>query len=147
MTALLSLRYADWANFIDPELLEELIRDSGGDLRDYLRAIKVVLLEKEANPGASKSDLLDIVRGQISPPRKVPSAHIAWMARLERSHEAEIDAIVDGTLFNTYLATKHILAYLNGTTWYSVHPLLRDWILARPEAQLVTPPSTPATGV
>ena len=147
MTALLSLRYADWANFIAPDLLEELIRDCGGDLRDYLRAIKVVLLEKEANPGASKSDLLDIVRGQISPPRKVPSAHIAWMARLERSHEAEIDAIVDGTLFNTYLATKHILAYLNGTTWYSVHPLLRDWILARPEAQLVTPPSTPATGV
>jgi hypothetical protein len=135
MTELVNLRYAQWQQFITPDLLDALIRDCGGDLRDYLRAIKVVLLEREANPEASKDELLDVVRGQISPPRLVPSAHIGWMARLERSHEPEIDDKVDATVFHRYLATKHILAYLNGTEWYAIHPLLRDWVLARPEAQ------------
>lgn len=142
MTELVNLRYAQWRQFISPELLDELIRDCGGDLRDYLRAIKVVLLEREANPEATKEELLDIVRGQISPPRLVPSAHIGWMARLERSHEPEIDDKVDATVFHRYLATKHILAYLNGTEWYAIHPLLRDWVLARPEAQ--APASLPS---
>ena len=135
MTALIDLRYAQWNQFIAPGLLSELIRDCGGDLRDYLRAIKVVLLEREANPEATQPELLDIVRGQISPPRLVPSAHIGWMARLERSHEPEIDDKVDASVFHRYLATKHILAYLNGDAWYAIHPLLREWVLARPEAQ------------
>ena len=140
MEALVGRRYTDWNNFIDPDLLAELIRDCGGDLRDYLRAIKVVLLELEANPKTSRDDLLDVVRGQISPPKLVPSAHIAWMARLERSHEPELDDKIDNAVFQRYLATKHILAYLNGDAWYAIHPLLRDWVLARPEAQ---PPAVP----
>ena len=136
MTTLVANRFAGWAQFIAPDLLEKLVRDSGGDLRDYLRAIKVVLLERESNPDARQEELLDLVRGQISPPRQVPSAHLAWMAKLERSHEAELDDQVNATVFNGYLQTKHVLAYLNGTTWYAIHPLLRDWVLARPEAQL-----------
>lgn len=141
MTALVANRYAGWQSFVSPELLRTLIRDCGGDLRDYLRAIKVVLLEREGNANASSEELLDLVRGQISPPRQVPSQHLAWMAKLERSHEAELNEQINATLFNGYLQTKHVLAYLNGTTWYAIHPLLRDWVLARPEAQ------TPAAGV
>lgn len=144
MTALLKRRYAKWANFISPDLLHTLISDCGGDLRDYLRAIKVVLLEKEANTAIDDTELLKLVRGQISPPRKVPSAHIGWMARLERSHEAELDDTVNASVFNTYLSTKHILAYLNGTTWYAIHPLLRDWVLGRPEAMEPAVPPLPA---
>lgn len=143
MTALVALRYPEWRNFIPADLLSDLIRDCGGDLRDYLRAIKVVLLELEASPNASTDELLDVVRSQISPPKLVPSAHIAWMARLERSHEPELDDKVDSALFQRYLATKHILAYLNGDAWYAVHPLLRDWVLARPEAQPPAVPSAP----
>ncbi len=109
-------------------------------MRDYLRAIKVVLLELEANPQTSRDDLLDVVRGQISPPKLVPSAHIAWMARLERSHEPELDDKIDNAVFQRYLATKHILAYLSGDAWYAIHPLLRGWVLGRPEAQ---PPIVP----
>lgn len=139
MTKLIDLRYAQWQQFIAPSLLSELIRDCGGDLRDYLRAIKVILLECEANPEATQEELLDVVRGQISPPRLVPSAHIGWMARLERSHEPEIDDKVDASVFHRYLATKHILAYLNGTEWYAIHPLLREWVMARPEAQATAP--------
>lgn len=135
MTELVTLRYADWQNFIAPDLLAELIRDCGGDLRDYLRAIKVVLLEQEADPDTSRASLLDLVRSQISPPRLVPSDHIGWMARLERSHDPELDHKVDNAVFQRYLATKHILAYLNGDAWYAIHPLLRDWVMARPEAQ------------
>lgn len=139
MTTLVANRYAGWQNFVSSELLHTLIRDCGGDLRDYLRAIKVVLLELEANPqattGDQRADLLDLVRGQISPPRQVPSQHLAWMAKLERSHEAELNEQINATVFNGYLQTKHVLAYLNGTTWYAIHPLLRDWVLARPEAQ------------
>ena len=58
------------------------------------------------------------------------------MARLERSHDSEVDDKVDSVVFQRYLATKHILAYLNGDAWYAIHPLLRDWVMARPEAQI-----------
>jgi hypothetical protein len=136
MSELVTLRYPGWQNFIAPDLLAELIRDCGGDLRDYLRAIKVVLLEQEADPDTPRASLLDLVRSQISPPRLVPSDHIGWMARLERSHDPELDGKVDNAVFQRYLATKHILAYLNGDAWYAIHPLLRDWVMARPEAQL-----------
>jgi len=142
MTAMIGLRYANWAQFIPQTLLEQLIRDCGGDLRDYLRAIKVVLLEKEAEPDACEEALLSVVRSQISPPKTVPAGDIAWMARLERSHDPELDEKISNRVFQRYLATKHVLAYLNGDAWYSVHPLLRDWIMARPEAQL--PPADDA---
>lgn len=135
MTELLTLRYAKWCDFIPSDLLTKLIRDSGGDLRDYLRAVKLVLLEKEAVADVNETELLEFVRNQISPPKTLRGDHIAWLATLERSHEAVFDDKVDRTQFNTYLSTKHILAYLNGTTWYALHPLLREWLLNRPEAQ------------
>lgn len=146
MTAMLTARYACWRNFFASEFLEEIIRDCGGDLRDYLRAIKVVLLEKEADELASTEELLSVVRSQISPPKLVPIADIAWMARLERSHDPELDHKVDNIVFQRYLATKHILAYLNGDAWYAIHPLLREWVMARPEAKLPVPKpdATPA---
>lgn len=137
MTAMLSARYPAWSNFIAPQFLEELIRDCGGDLRDYLRAVKVVLLEKEAAADATREELLDVVRSQIGPPKFVPAADIAWMARLERSHDPELDDKVNALVFQRYLATKHILAYLNGDAWYAIHPLLRDWVMGRPEANLI----------
>lgn len=141
MKNLVALRYAKWQDFIAVEVLEALIRDCGGDLRDFLRAIKVVLLEKEANPAASSEELLEVARGQISPPKFVPNTHLAWMARLEASHEAELDEVVDGALFQRYLSTKHVLAYLNGDAWYAVHPLLRQWVLERARAAV---PAAPA---
>lgn len=140
MTQLLALRYAAWPQFFTQAFLERLIHDSGGDLRDYLRAIKVVLLEMEAEPEASEDELLSVVHSQISPPKLVPTADIAWMARLERSHDPELDDKVNSVAFQRYLATKHVLAYLNGDAWYAIHPLLRDWVMARPEAQ-PTPPA------
>jgi hypothetical protein len=135
MTSLLELRYPGWEKFFSRDFLQRLIHDCGGDLRDYLRAIKVVLLEMEAEPDAAEDDLLSAARSQISPPRLIPTNDIAWMARLERSHDPELDEKVTSVAFQRYLATKHILAYLNGDAWYAIHPLLREWVMARPEAQ------------
>jgi len=137
MTALLSARYADWEKFISTDCLQQIIHDCGGDLRDYLRAIKVILLEKEAEDTLDDDQLLSVVRSQIAPPKMIPTGHIAWMARLERSHDPELDDNIDNLVFQRYLATKHVLAYLNGDAWYAIHPLLRDWVLSRPEAQLL----------
>ena len=58
------------------------------------------------------------------------------MARLEKSHESELDDKIDNLTFQRYLTTKHVLAYLNGDPWYAIHPLLREWVLGRAEAQL-----------
>ncbi len=141
MKILVARRYAEWQMFIAVDVLEALIRDCGGDLRDFLRAIKVVLLEKEVNSDASIAELLEVARGQICPPKLVPNTHVAWMARVEASHEAELDDVVDSALFQRYLGTKHVLAYLNGDAWYAVHPLLRQWVLERARAVV---PAAPA---
>ena len=110
--------------------LQRLILNTGGDLRELLRAIRVAINEDiEALPVTDEmvSQALDSVR----PPKAIPAEHVAWMARLEASHEPELADKIDARVLQRYLSTKHVLVYLNGEDWYAVHPLLRQWVLER----------------
>ena len=77
---------------------------------------------------------VDYALSHVSPNRNIVAEHVQWLARLETSHEAELGGDIDGKVLQRYLATKHVLAYLNGETWYAVHPMLRDWVLQRAAA-------------
>ena len=100
------------------------------DLRELLRAIRVAINEDIVAlpvPDAAVEQALASVR----PPKTIPAEHVAWMARLEASHECELGGAIDARVLQRYLSTKHVLVYLNGEPWYAVHPLLRSWVAER----------------
>lgn len=123
-------RFPRWREVLTEAQLRCIAIDTGGDLRDLMRAIRIALTDDiETLPvdDAAVQYALD----QIAPPRTIVNEHVSWMARLDRSHEAELSGAIDGRVLQRYLASKHVLAYLNGQSWYAVHPLLRDWVRER----------------
>jgi len=130
VTELIERRFADWRQVFTPGQLQRLILNTGGDLRELLRAIRVAInedIEALPVPEAAIEQALSSVR----PPKTIPAEHLAWMARLEDSHEPELGDKIDARVLQRYLSTKHVLVYLNGEPWYAVHPLLRTWVAER----------------
>ncbi len=133
LTQLLAARFPKWDQILTPAQLRTLIRASGGDLRDFFRALYHVSLADTQTLPVDDAAIAQAI-SQITPPRAIPIEHIRWMAKLEASHEEELaegEGGANSQLLHRYLNSKHVFAYLNGTTWYAVHPLLRDWILEK----------------
>lgn len=130
MVALVKARFARCNEVFSDEQLQRMAADSGGDLRDFLRAIQVVLADDiETLP--VPDEFVSYALGKICPPKTIPVEHQAWLARLDASHEPELSADISALTLQQYLASKHVLVYLNGSAWYAVHPLLRQWMQQR----------------
>lgn len=127
---LVERRFPDWGQVFTVDQLQRLILDTGGDLRELLRAIRVAINEDiEALP--VKDEVVSQALDSVRPPKAIPAEHVAWMARLQATHEPELSDKIDARVLQRYLSTKHVLAYLNGEAWYAVHPLLRDWVVSK----------------
>ena len=130
VTDLVARRFPAWTQVFSATQLQSLIVNTGGDLRELLRAIRVAINEDiEALPVSDA--VVDFALASVRPPKSIPGEHVAWMARLEASHEPELGGGIDARVLQRYLSTKHVLVYLNGEPWYAVHPLLRDWVAER----------------
>ncbi|MDI9334778.1 MAG: hypothetical protein QM533_10420 [Cytophagales bacterium] len=131
MRKFMTVRFERWAEVFTEKQLDKLILGSGGDLRDFLRAVShASLADTQTLPLPDKE--IDEALSKIKPPyESIHSSHIEWLKSVESSHEATPSDTVSAVEMFQYLASKHILTYLNGETWYSVHPLLRDWVLAK----------------
>ena len=144
---LVALRFPEWNRVFTEVQLKRLALQTGGDLRDFLRAIRVAITDDiETLPLADSA--VDYALTQVSPSKAIPAEHVLWLARVEASHEPELTSTVDGKLLQRYLSTKHVLVYLNGDAWYGVHPLLREWVLQRQAAaaaQARQAPQSPAS--
>lgn len=133
MLNLVKARFPRAFDVFTPEQLRRMAMQSGGDLRDFLRSITVALSDDiEQLPVAD--DVVNYALQRICPPKTIPNEHIAWLARLDASHEPELSKDINSLILQQYLTSKHILVYLNGQTWYAVHPLLRDWVKQRTAA-------------
>lgn len=126
-----------------PVQVRRLASYTGGDLRDFLRAIRVALSDDiDALPVQDAT--VDYALGHITPSRAIPVEHVKWLASLDSSHEAELAGDINATLLQRYLASKHVLAYLNGDTWYAVHPMLQSWVRQRAASAAVAATTAPA---
>lgn len=121
-------RCPDWINFITQSDLRQLITDSGGDLRDLMRALQNYFVSLAGSARQNSAEHLEFARNQIRPTLVIPIEHMKWMELINRTHRAEVNSEVDSLLLEKYLNTKHILAYLNGETWYGINPLIINQI-------------------
>ncbi len=128
VVAMVSLRCPDWQEFIKEADLRQLITDSGGDLRDLMRALQNCFISLTDESPQASVETLAFARSQIRPTVVIPIEDMMWMERISRTHRPEVSATQSALILEKYLNTKHILAYLNGETWYGIHPLIREQI-------------------
>jgi hypothetical protein len=129
--AMLTKRCPDWQAFFDLNDVRRWALDCGGDLRDFLRGLQICLTALSDTQPKATAVQWGLARSQIKPNMAIERAHIQWMARIDASHGAELDDQINALVLERYLSTKHVLAYLNGDTWYGLHPLIRDAVLAQ----------------
>jgi GTPase SAR1 family protein len=127
---LIARRFPGWLQVLTEKQLRTLALHTGGDLRDLLRAIRIVLTDDIETLPVTDA-MVEYALKQVTPSKAIPAEHIGWLARLDSSHEPELSEKIDGRLLQRYLTTKHVLVYLNGDQWYAVHPMLHDWVRER----------------
>lgn len=131
MKELLTKRFESWPQFFTNTQIEEIVQKTGGDLRDFLRALRSALLTDRNKTSLEISDTaVQTALNDLSPSLTIPSEHVEWLVRVDSSHQAELGEAITASVLDRYLASKHVLAYRNGGTWYALHPLIQDEIKA-----------------
>lgn len=129
LVSIIDKRYPHWQDFFSREQLLRLAQNSGGDLRDFFRMLRLAVTRApEASlplPDMILGDAEDAVRGDMLPIAKDDGA---WLARVTDSHRAELESLGELHDFARLQQGKYLLHYRNGEDWYDVHPLLRDEI-------------------
>lgn len=140
MLKLVKARFDRCTEVFSDTQLRRLAMQCGGDLRDFLRSIRVVLSDDISSLPVT-DEMVEYALLQIAPPKAIPNEYVVWLARLEASHEPELSGKISPLTLQQYLTSKHVLAYLNGSAWYAVHPMLRDWVKSRATALSAKTPS------
>lgn len=139
---LLQMRYPQWDVFFTEMQVNSLIENTGGDIRDYLRALQLCLLNLSAAQPRVTQAHIDAAFDRIRPSMDIPEQEKIWLAQVSQTHDSCLSEHIDVYTLESYIKTKHVLAYMNGETWYGVHPLIRDRL---PQPSVPSPnPSAPA---
>jgi hypothetical protein len=131
-------RFPRWRDFFTEAQLERLAQHSGGDLRDYLRMMRLAVARLLQSgqlpvPAALITDAENAVRGDMLP---IADDDRDWLRKIMASHKPELpslDALPD---FARLQEGKYLLHYRNGEDWYDVHPLLRAEVNSSGNEQL-----------
>ncbi len=128
LRTVIAKRYPDWKKIFEPAALDELALNSGGDLREFFRLIRLCLpsvrddaqlpLNVEAIKQANNA-----ARGEMLP---IPEDHLGWLKRISQTHDTCLEKDADLPTLAHFLDNRLVLNYRNGSDWYDVHPLLRD---------------------
>jgi DNA polymerase III delta prime subunit len=127
MREVVEKRFSQWRDFFTEEQLARLAQHSGGDLRDYLRMLRLAVARLLQSgqlpvPDALITDAEDAVRGDMLP---IADNDRAWLNKIMASHKAEVPSLDSLPDFARLQEGKYLLHYRNGENWYDVHPLLR----------------------
>lgn len=124
-------RFGQWKSVFTKQGLNRLAQNSGGDLRDFFRLIKLCLT-RAASPSVSLpvdetviAHAESLVRNDMLP---IAEDDKAWLKRITQTFESAHKSIDKLPTLARYFEGKLVLNYRNGEDWYDVHPLLRDMI-------------------
>ena len=126
---IIDVRYSNWGEVITRAHLQRLALNSGGDIRDFFRLIRLCLV-RAARPGETLplsgtvvEDAEHMVRNDMLP---IAENDLAWLQRIGTSHQCKLPEIEKLNTLARFLESKYVLNYRNGADWYDVHPLLRS---------------------
>ncbi len=131
LTAMLKIvggRFSEWEEFLTREQLFRLAANSGGDLRDFFRLVKLCVSQALYQPLPLPDK---VIAGAESDLRNdMPLAHDDrdWLRKVQKSHKRELENLDKLPDFARLTENKYILNYRNGDDWFDVHPLLRSTV-------------------
>ena len=130
MVAVIEARYPNWQEFFTPAALKGLVKDSGGDLREFFLLLRACLSMVDGDDDG-KFPIPPSIIEQAEKERRnqfgmIPLAEMDWLKRVMESH-GHGKLKDDETPTLAYLLDgKLMFQCRNGSNWYDVHPLLQD---------------------
>eukprot|EP01034_Spumella_vulgaris_P030988 gene30988-38293_t len=118
---LLSMRYPPWSNFFTEDQINAIIENTGGDIRDYLRTLQLCLLKVSPEQARVTETHIQTAFDRIRPNMDLPEQEKHWLARVNDTHESCLGEHIDVYTLESYIKTKHVLAYMNGC--YGLNPM------------------------
>lgn len=140
MVEIIDKRFKNWKSIIPRDSLKHLAGVSGGDIRDFFRLVREVVISlRTARLSREDAELdknmihrvIQQLRNDLLP---IASEDAVWLARIHESKQAGLQTERNLPDLARFLDSNRIMNYLNGEPWYDVHPLLVDEI-----ARMVNP--------
>ena len=124
----------DWRRLLgnDRSLLDRLIRNSGGHLRDLLHLLSQVLLRARELPVPERTvdAAISQMRSTFLP---IPNVDALWLDGIADSYQVNLEELAALPSLSRFFDTHLVLCYRNGEEWYDVHPLVREHVRAQAE--------------
>lgn len=146
MVQIIARRFADWSLVIDRPVLELVAVASGGDIRDFLRMLRLCLAELNGSRragvplGKITVELVASAKNQLLRDMlPLAESDKIWLRKIGETHEACLPTPKDLPTLARFFESKFVLNYRNGDDWYDIHPILREHI------GLIPPAIDPAT--
>jgi hypothetical protein len=128
MREIVSARFPNWSQVFSEPQVERMARSTGGDLRDFFRMMKLVLLKRGDAGVLPLSDAL-VERAEKDLQREmlpIAADDAKWLHRIAQTKRPELDKIVELPRLARFFDNHVVLNYRNDDDWYDVHPLLAD---------------------
>jgi hypothetical protein len=111
--------------------MERLAANSGGDLRDFFRLVRLCISQALYQLELPLPDkVLDDAENDLRNDMPLTDDVKVWLKKIQQSHERELDTLDKLPDFARLTESKYILNYRNGKDWFDVHPLLRAIVTA-----------------
>jgi energy-coupling factor transporter ATP-binding protein EcfA2 len=132
--------------------LGEIIRASGGYLRDLLRMVRDILFQASSFPVSPEICRQTIDRVAEAYARVIREPEIDLLVEIARTHTIPVGDDQRLAAFGAVLKNWLVLVYRNGSEWYDLHPLVKraravSERLSRPDRETVGRVGKPRTGV
>ena len=134
METIIDKRQGRWRDSIPPETLRRLAQCTGGDLRDFFRLIResaiTLSMARMGNPDAVlDEEMINRVEGQLrNDLLPLAEEDARWLARIHRTKEPALPTTKELPDLARFFDGNLIMNYLNGESWYDIHPLLIEEI-------------------
>jgi hypothetical protein len=126
MVKIVGKRFPEWREFLAEEQLLRLAANSGGDLRDFFRMVKLCISQALYQTHLPLPDtVLASAESDLRNDMPLADDDKAWLKKIQHSHKRELASLDKLPVFARLTEGKYILNYRNGDDWFDVHPLLR----------------------
>jgi hypothetical protein len=119
----------------DRAAFDELVRASGGYLRDLFRMLSFVVIEAARTdvpvPAERRTLAIDDLRGAYL---GFTNQEAFWLRRIDETGAFDVDKPDHHFKLARFLDSHVLLAYRNGEDWYGIHPVIRADVARRAAA-------------
>ncbi len=117
----------DWRKLLgERQVLDELIRHSGGHLRALLRLLTEVIRRAHRLPVPARTIEAAVhqVRNELLP---IANDDARWLRRVVETRPRRLES-TDSSRVARLCDSQMLVCYRNGKEWHDVHPLLREYV-------------------